>query len=119
MINRLRHYLLQIIEWKARNGLGILRVSLAVVFFWFGFLKFFPGLSTAEAIASKTILWLTRGHFGPSVSMPVLGTWECLIGLGLLAKKWMSLVLLLLYSQMLGTLLPLIIFPQDTWTTTG
>ncbi len=106
----------RIIEWKARNGLNILRVSLGIVFFWFGFIKFFPGVSTAEKIASDTVLWLSRGNMPADLSMPVLGTWECLIGLGLLLRKWMTFTLVLLYCQMMGTLLPLIIFRDQTWT---
>lgn len=118
MFVRLQRQLTRIIEWKARNALSLLRVSLGVVFFWFGFLKFFPGVSTAEAIASKTISWLTVGQLPPSASMPLLGTWECIIGIGLLMNRHMVLILLLLYCQMIGTLLPLAVFRQETWTNT-
>lgn len=117
MLSSIKNRLTRIIEWKAKNGLLILRVSLGIVFFWFGFLKFFPGVSTAEAIASKTVSWLTFGQMPPSVSMPALGVWECVIGLGLLINRWMVLTLFLLYLQMLGTLLPLLVFREDTWTT--
>jgi uncharacterized membrane protein YkgB len=103
-------------KWEAKNGLFILRISLGIIFFWFGFIKFFPGLSTAEEIAAKTISWLTFGSMGPGISMPLLGTVECIIGIGLLLRKWMAFTLLLLYIQMLGTLLPLFIFRNDTWT---
>ena len=106
----------QIIEWKINNGLNILRVSLGIVFLWFGFIKFFPGLSTAEAIASKTIAWITRERMQANWSMPILGVWECVIGIGLILKKQLTLILFLLYMQMIGTLLPLVIFRTDTWT---
>jgi len=33
---------IRITRWMARNGPALLRVSLGVVFFWFGVLKFFP-----------------------------------------------------------------------------
>jgi hypothetical protein len=33
---------LAITEWMARYGLALLRLSLGVVFLWFGVLKFFP-----------------------------------------------------------------------------
>jgi uncharacterized membrane protein YkgB len=34
-------------QWMARYGVVTLRVTLGIVFFWFGGLKFFPGLSPA------------------------------------------------------------------------
>ncbi|WP_462264093.1 hypothetical protein [Mucilaginibacter sp.] len=102
-------------EWKARNGMNILRVSLGIIFFWFGALKFFHGVSSAEILAGRTITKLSFGHIGPVVSMPILACWECVIGLGLLLKKWLSFILVLLYFQMVGTLLPLVFFPHETF----
>jgi len=102
--------------WMARNGITLLRISLGVIFFWFGILKFFPHLSPAETLVSQTILKLTFNHVGPSLSMPVLASWECLIGLGLLTRVAMRVTLLLLFVQMLGTLLPLFFFPHQTFT---
>lgn len=102
-------------RWMARYGLLLLRISLGVVFFWFGFLKFFPGLSPAQALATQTIEVLSFGRIGPSVSIYILATWECLIGLGLLTGRFMRLTLLLLFVQMLGTLTPLFLFPQEAF----
>jgi uncharacterized membrane protein YkgB len=45
----------------ARHGITLLRVSLGVVFLWFGVLKFFPGLSPAQSLAARTIHTLTFG----------------------------------------------------------
>ncbi len=100
----------------ARHGITLLRISLGIVFFWFGLLKFFPHLSPAETLASHTILRLSYNHVGVSLSMPILATWECLIGLGLLTGVAMRVTLLLLFVQMLGTLLPLFFFPSETFT---
>ncbi|MBL4674776.1 MAG: hypothetical protein JKY70_00985 [Mucilaginibacter sp.] len=104
------------VEWKARNGLHILRVSLGLVFIWFGILKFFHGISPAEEIAGRTILKLTFGTVKPAVSLPVLAIWECTIGLGLLFRRWLTLTLGLLYLQMAGTFLPLWFFPHETFS---
>ncbi|MBD3580898.1 DoxX-like family protein [Flavobacterium selenitireducens] len=98
-----------------RNGIGILTVSVGLVFFWFGFLKFFGSLSAADEIASRTISWLTLGYLNEEISMPVLGVIECVIGLGILTRKFMKYVIHLMYFQMAGTLLPLAIFTSDTW----
>lgn len=103
------------IKWKARHGIMFLRISLGIVFIWFGALKFLPDLSAAESLAGKTILKLTFGFLEPAISMKILAVWECLIGLGLITKKFLSLTLLLLYFQMVGTLMPLILFPEMTF----
>ncbi len=105
----------RIVAWKARNGINILRICLGIIFIWFGMLKFFPGMSSAEEIAGRTILKLTFGLIKPSVSMPILAIWECIIGLGLITKAWLRLTLILLYMQMAGTFLPLIFFPHETF----
>ncbi len=102
-------------EWLARHSLDFLRLALGLVFFWFGVLKFFPNLSVAEELAAKTIARLTFDTVKPGVSVPVLATWECLIGLGLLTGWFMRVTLLLLVLQMVGTFLPLLFFPAETW----
>lgn len=104
-----------ITNWMAHYGVLLLRISVGVVFFWFGALKFFPGLSPAETLAADTITVLTFGIIQPEVSMPVLAVWEVLIGLGLITGKFMRATLLLLVMQMLGTITPLFIFPDLTW----
>jgi hypothetical protein len=80
-----------ITEWMARHGITLLRVSLGVVFFWFGVLKFFPGLSPAQSLAARTIDILTFGMVPSSVSVPVLALWECAIGIGLITNLFMLL----------------------------
>src|SRR5258707_14840127 len=102
-------------RWMARHGITALRISLGIVFFWFGVLKFFPGMSPAEDLAARTIEKLTLGLMTPNVSVPFLATWECLIGLGLITNKFMRATLLLLFVQMLGTITPLVLFPAETW----
>jgi uncharacterized membrane protein YkgB len=105
-----------ITAWMARHGVAFLRVSLGIIFFWFGVLKFFPGLSPAQDLAANTISLLSFGLVGPSVSVPVLAAWECAIGLGLLHGGYLRSTLLLLWLQMLGTLAPLVLFPSETFT---
>jgi uncharacterized membrane protein YphA (DoxX/SURF4 family) len=99
-----------------RNGILFLRISLGIIFFWFGFLKFFPGLSPADQIATETIKKLTLGIIEPSVSIIILAIWETLIGLGLILGKYLRITLLLLFTQMMGTMTPLILFPTETFT---
>ena len=100
----------------ARFGVSSLRISLGIVFFWFGALKFFPGLSPAESLATRTIERLSFGLVQPGLSIYILATWECLIGLGLITGIFMRVTLLLLFTQMLGTITPVFLFPQDVFT---
>lgn len=104
-----------ITTWMARYGLLSLRLSLGVVFFWFGLLKFFPGLSPAQDLATRTIETLSLGLIQPEVSIYVLAVWECLIGLGLLIGRFMRVTLLLLFLQMLGTISPILLFPHEVF----
>jgi uncharacterized membrane protein YphA (DoxX/SURF4 family) len=99
-----------------RNGILFLRISLGIIFFWFGFLKFFPGLSPADQIATETINKLTFRIIGPNVSIIILAVWETLIGIGLLSGKYLRITLLLLFTQMIGTMTPLILFPTEVFT---
>jgi uncharacterized membrane protein YphA (DoxX/SURF4 family) len=100
----------------ASMGVPLLRIALGVVFLWFGVLKFFPSLSPAEELAARTIETISFGTIHADVSLPVLAAWECLIGLGLILGKFLRATLALLALQMLGTFLPLVLFPQETFT---
>jgi len=95
-----------IARWMACNGHFLLRVSLSVIFIWFGALK--PlGLSPAQALITKTVYW-----FDPAIFIPILGWWEILIGACLLIRPLIRIGILLLFLQMSGTVLPLFILPE-------
>ena len=99
----------------ADHGITLLRISLGIIFFWFGALKFFPGMSPATDLATRTIRTLTGGALSDSTALIVLAVWECLIGLGLIAGKLLRTTLLLLWLQMAGTLMPLFFFPREVF----
>jgi uncharacterized membrane protein YphA (DoxX/SURF4 family) len=91
-------------HWMARHGIVLLRISLGIVFFWFGVLKFFASLSPAQDLATRTIDLLSFGLVAPGVALPVLAAWECAIGLGLISGWAMRATLFLLFAQMAGTI---------------
>lgn len=101
----------QIINFMSGYGITILRIGLGIIFFWFGMLKFFPGLSPAEELVRNTVYFID-----PYLFIPVLALWETVIGIGLISGKFMRTTLLLLFLQMPGTALPLIILPDQVWT---
>ncbi len=105
-----------ITAWMAQYGITLMRVALGVIFFWFGVLKFFPGLRVSDDLATRTVSMLSSGYVPPSISLPVLAACECAIGLGLIFGKFLRVTLLLLFLQMMGTFLPLVFFPSETWT---
>lgn len=98
-------------DWMSRYGLLVLRIGLGIIFLWFGILKFFPGLSPAEQLVRNTIFFID-----PDLFLPILAAWETAIGIGLIWGKYMRLTLLLLFLQMPGTALPIVILPEVVWT---
>lgn len=106
---------LKMVSWKIKHGIKILRIALGIIFFWFGMLKFFHGLSPAEVLAARTISKLTFGLIPGNISVYILATWETLIGVGLLTNIMLDFTLLLLYFQMAGTFLPMLFFPHETF----
>lgn len=102
-------------DMMAKIGLRFLRISIGIIFTWFGILKFFEGLSPAEGIAIRTIDTLTAGIFEDHVILFGLAVLETLIGTGLLFNIFLRETLFLLYFQMIGTFLPVFIFPSEVF----
>jgi len=100
----------------ARHGILILRVSVGIIFLWFGFLKFFPGLSPAQDLAAKTIDILTFGLVPTKIALMTLAAWECAVGIGLVCGVFLRATLALLWLQMIGAAAPLFLFPNESFT---
>ena len=105
----------RITTWMALHGITLTRIALGVVFLWFGAIKFVPGWSPAADLAARTIERISFGVIQPEVGLPLLAAWESLIGIGLLAGRFLRFTLLLLFAQMPGTMLPLFLFPSETF----
>jgi uncharacterized membrane protein YkgB len=99
-----------IARFMRRVGIRVLRLSLGVVFVWFGALKL-VGMSPAEDLVRATVYWISGDVF-----LPILGVWEVLIGLFLLYRPTIRLALALLFLQMPGTMLPLVLLPEVTFS---
>ena len=107
----------KITAWMARHGVSLLRVSIGIIFLWFGGLKFFSGASPAEALAINTITAMTFGLISPEIIIIGLAILETLIGLGLIFNIFLRETLLLLGLQMIGTFFPIVLFPEEIFTT--
>jgi uncharacterized membrane protein YkgB len=95
-----------IIPFLRRWGVPTLRISLAIVFIWFGALKVL-GVSPVVDLVASTVYWVDPDWF-----VPALGVVEILVGLGLAARRWLRLVLLVLAGQMVGTFLVFVLLRE-------
>lgn len=98
-------------RWMARNGITLLRISMGIVFIWFGALKFWPNLSPAEDLIRESITFLPMNLF-----LPFLALWEIVIGIGFLMGKFTRVTILLLFLQMPGTISPVFLRPDLVFT---
>lgn len=90
----------------------LIRIPLFVIFFWFGLLKVIE-LSPAQGLIIDTVYWMP--FLSPKDWVIVIGYWEILIGLFFLAKKTTFYAMLLLFLQMSGTFMPLVLLPSVTF----
>jgi uncharacterized membrane protein YkgB len=100
-----------VITFFGKIGLPFLRISIGIVFVWFGALKTVGQLSPAYDLVAATVYWLT-----PEMIVPLLGWWEVAIGVCFLIPALTRIGLLLLALQMPGTFLPLILLPEACFT---
>ena len=93
----------------------LLRLSVCFVFVWFGALKLFPGLSPAESLAGTTIQIMSFGVISPELSVPILGAFEIIIGLGLLCRRVLRLTAMVLLLHMVGAAAPILLLPDEVF----
>lgn len=111
LAHRLDAYDSRITTWMAAHGITLLRIAIGLVFVWFGALKLLPGMSPAEGLVRAATPLLPG-----DVLVPVLGAWEVLIGLGFLTGRCLRATILLLFLQMPGTFLPVLLLPERVFT---
>lgn len=95
-----------------RNYLALLRISIGIIYIWFGALKFFHGYSPAEDLAINTINKLTFGLIPGNVNIVLLAVWEVALGLLLIAGIWMRTALVCMFVHMACTFTPMLFFPD-------
>jgi uncharacterized membrane protein YkgB len=96
----------RILALLQRAALPLLRLSLGLVFVWFGALKIAGETPVADLVAD-TVYWVD-----PSWFVPLLGVFEVVVGIGLLWGRLLRIVLALFVLQMMGTFLVLVIQPE-------
>lgn len=90
----------------------LIRLPLFIIFFWFGLLKVIE-LSPARQLIIDTVFWMPV--LSAETWVIVIGYWEMFIAIFFLTKKTTFLAMILLFLQMSGTFMPLILLPDITF----
>lgn len=96
--------------------LKLLRVSIGILFLWFGILKFFKGLSPAETIAVDTIDFITFNLIPHSISIILLAVIEVIIGFLLVANIFLKQTIIVTMLHLACTFIPLFVFSSLSFT---
>jgi uncharacterized membrane protein YphA (DoxX/SURF4 family) len=96
----------------ARWGIFALRITLGIVFVWFGLLK--PlGLSPAEPLVLATVSWMPL--LDARTWLAVIGWWEVAIGVTFVFPGTLRIAIALLFLQMVGAFMPLVVLSEVTF----
>ena len=90
----------------------LIRLPIFIIFFWFGLLKVIE-LSPARQLIIDTVFWMPI--LSAETWVVVIGYWEMFIAIFFLTKRTTFLAMILLFLQMSGTFMPLILFPDITF----
>jgi uncharacterized membrane protein YphA (DoxX/SURF4 family) len=102
--------------WLTRHSFTLLRISIGIIYLWFGALKYFPNLSPADQLAKDTIHLITFGLIPDNVSITLLAIWETTLGLVLVLGIWQRLAFYVLMLHMACTFVPLFFFTDLSFT---
>lgn len=94
----------------------LIRISIGIIFLWYGMLKFFPSLSPAEELATKTMDMLLFGLIEHTISIKLLALWEVLVGIGFILGVYTRYVVVLFLVHMICTFTPLVLLPEVSFT---
>jgi len=89
-----------------RHGHNVHRLSLGLIFVWFGLLKPF-GEKTTTSLLAHTI-YISP----PEVVLPLLGWWEVAIGICLINKHLVRFSIILQFIRIPGTILAFFMHPE-------
>lgn len=90
----------------------LLTISIGIIYFYFGMLKFFPNMSPAEQIGSVTVHKICFGLLPLKVCLCALAAMEVVIGLCLMSRKFLKPIIVLTFFHMAMTFSPMVFFPD-------
>ena len=98
-------------KYMSNYGILLSRYSLAMIFIWFGLLK--PlGISPAQELVENTVYWFDD----KATFVNYLGWWEVVIGFTMCVRPLIRISIFLLFLQIPGTFLPLVLLPEVCFT---
>jgi uncharacterized membrane protein YphA (DoxX/SURF4 family) len=103
-------------SWLTQNAFNLLRISIGVIYVWFGALKFFDNLSPADQLAKDTIALITFEMIPNHISIILLAIWETALGFALIIGSWKRSVFFILLIHMFCTFIPLFFFGEISFT---
>ena len=104
--DQIKAFDLTLIQKMREWGIWLLGKCLGIVFLWFGLLKIM-NVSPVTDMIEKTYPFLPY-----PTSIIILGVIEAIIGLGLILKVYLRFILVLLWLQMAGVFLSLLLKPS-------
>jgi uncharacterized membrane protein YphA (DoxX/SURF4 family) len=98
-----------VLPFLRRLAVPLLRISLGLVFVWFGTLKILDESPVSDLVAN-TVYWVDPDWF-----VPALGAFEVAVGVLLLSGRLLRLTVLLFVAQMIGTFATFLVLPDVTF----
>ena len=105
----------KLFDLASKHSVLFLQLSIGLIYLWFGLLKFFPGYSPAEGLATETLRIVSFGLLEDAVLIYVLASWELFIGVCMLLRIKTKFIIWVLLLHMAGTLSPLVLLPHQTF----
>lgn len=93
--------------------LTLSRISIFIIYFWFGFLKLIdssPANPMVESLLNKTLPFVSFDQF-----IIFLGLWEMVIGIIFLIPKMEKAAITIFALHTATTLMPLLLLPTMAW----
>lgn len=105
---------IHLINFFKKISIPLARISLFIIFFWFGFLKIIeqsPANPLVSDLLSRTLPFMSFETF-----IVLFGLFEMLIGILFIIPKLERVVIPLLFIHMITTVLPLFFLQQTSWS---
>lgn len=102
-----------IINFTQKIGIQFARLSIFVVYFWFGILKLVgesPANDLVNNLLQQTLSFLSFQEF-----IIILGVYEIIIGIVFLIPRMERVAIFILIPHLFITIMPLILLPAITW----
>lgn len=115
LIEKVDNYL---ITWLHKWGDEFGRVSLFIIFFWFGILKLY-NLSPAGPLVESLMQVTVLSNIPAQQFLIFFGAFEAITGVLILIPKLERVTFILLFLHLCTTVMPLFLLPEVTWVIPG